>query len=224
MKTTKAQRVSEFLSTFKLSQSALARAIGVTQSTISSALKSASGNVNDEIINGILNEFSSINPLWLTTGEGEMLLQNAEQSEQHKDEEAHTEQVPLLPLAAFAGPIDSFYKPGVTRQECDLINAPFSGIDMAIPISGDSMEPVFTDGSIVFIKKIDDRLFIPWGQALVLDTANGAFLKIVLPDDKSDKFIIAKSFNPKYPPMRIPTTAIYGMYRILNVSKTFTTM
>lgn len=86
------------------------------------------------------------------------------------------------------------------------------------------MEPKFHDGMIVFLKKINDAAFIPWGNTLVLDTENGAFIKDIYPVQGNDDIIEARSLNPLYPPLVIPKLSIYGMYRVLNATKFFTTM
>lgn len=85
------------------------------------------------------------------------------------------------------------------------------------------MKPKFHDGTILFIKKINDAAFIPWGNVMVLDTENGAFVKEIYPGDNEDT-IEARSINPQYPPMQIPKNSIYEMYRVLNATKFFTTM
>lgn len=86
------------------------------------------------------------------------------------------------------------------------------------------MEPKFHDGMVVFLKKINDAAFIPWGNTMVLDTENGAFIKDVYPIAEDDSVIEARSLNPLYPPLLIPKTSIYGIYRVLNAIKFFTTM
>lgn len=77
---------------------------------------------------------------------------------------------------------------------------------------------------VVFLKKINDAAFIPWGNTLVLDTENGAFIKDVFPVKDNESLIEARSLNTIYPPLIIPKSSIYGMYRVLNATKFFTTM
>ena len=86
------------------------------------------------------------------------------------------------------------------------------------------MEPKFQDGMIVFLKRINELAFIPWGNTLVLDTENGAFIKNVFPCKEDESMIEARSINPLYPTMCIPKSSIFGMYRVLNATKFFTTM
>ena len=77
------------------------------------------------------------------------------------------------------------------------------------------------NGSILYIKRINDRGIIPWGHPVVIDTENGVLVKMIDPSGDSDPYddsdgnIEAKSYNEKYPPLRIQKSTIYGLYRIV---------
>jgi phage repressor protein C with HTH and peptisase S24 domain len=90
---------------------------------------------------------------------------------------------------------------------------------MAVTISGDSMEPLYHDGSVVYIKRINDRLFIAWGYPYVIDTHNGVFIKQLFPCTSDPDCVELRSLNPAYPPFTVPGEAIYGIYRVLGYSK-----
>lgn len=174
----------------------------------------------ESTLNRIANS-CDLNTHWLLTGEGEMINSSAHRSEQVSAKKSYL--VPLLPVDALANPFSMFIGGGVKREDCQEIISPVSGAEFAITISGDSMEPKFHDGTVIFIKKINDAAFIPWGNTLVLDTENGAFIKEVYPGNEEGT-IEARSVNPKYPPIIIPTNSIFGMYRVLTATKFFTTM
>ena len=167
---------------------------------------------------------------WLLTGEGEMLNLNTERNEApatevHEPTRAASERVvPLIPTPALANSLAEYMGQGIRRTDCPMIQSPVPGAEFAITISGDSMEPKFHNGMVVFLKRIDEAAFIPWGNTLVIDTVNGAFIKDVFPKPDDDNAIEARSVNPLYPPITIPKSAINGMYRVLNAIKFFTTM
>lgn len=169
-----------------------------------------------------------LNVDWLLTGEGDMLKANAPVMNQTQSEAEATSTegywVPLVPTFALANSLSEYIGQGVRLADCKNILSPVPGADFAITISGDSMEPKFHDGMVVFLKKINDAAFIPWGNTLVLDTENGAFIKDVFPVQDDDSLIEARSLNPLYPPLTIPKSSIFGMYRVLNATKFFTTM
>lgn len=163
-------------------------------------------------------EFPDLNREWLMYGQGDMLIDQSMAEREFID----GYEVRLLPVAAFAGNLQ-LWSDGVRDEDCARVVSPVKGADFAIPICGDSMEPDFTDGSTVLIKKINEKAFIPWGNAMVIDTENGVLLKDVYPDDKED-CIEARSRNLRYPPLHIPKTSIYGLYRVLCSLKMYPTM
>lgn len=184
--------------------------------------KGKTRNISATMCEKIISIFPRVNRVWLLTGEGEMMLPDPNEKSP-KDEECDVKMVPLLHISALAGPIKSYYQDGEDYSSNERIASPHALAEIAVPISGDSMEPKFPDGGILYIARINEAAFIPWGHPMVIDTENGVFIKNVMPDS-DDSYIMAESDNPKYPAMRIPKRSILGMYRVLAVSKTFPTM
>lgn len=196
-------------------------------------LKGKTQNISPTLCERMTGALPRLSKVWLITGQGPMWLEAdehapsapaecSEPSAKYEDESEYM--VPLVNISAMAGPIKAYYEGGEDVSKCRKIRSPQKNVDLAVPISGDSMEPVFHDGSIAFLKRINEAAFIPWGHPLVMDTENGVFIKRVMPDDADDGYIWAESYNPRYPRMHVPTASIYGMYRIVSVSQTFTTM
>lgn len=165
---------------------------------------------------GIESAFPFISIDWIK-GESDQMI-----SDNNSSSTSTGSLVPLVPVTALANPLGEFLGKGVRREDCQFVLSAVPGAELAIIISGDSMEPKFHDGSIVYLKQINDAAFIPWGNTLVIDTENGAFIKNVFPAD--DLSIEARSINPMYPPMIIPKSSIFGMYRVLSLTKFFPTM
>lgn len=163
---------------------------------------------------------------WLLTGEGEMLVEgkDTEGSLSSSDETGLINKVPLIPASAFAGGISGFAPDSIMLKDCEMIIPPVDGAQCAITITGDSMEPDFHNGSIAFLRLINESAFIPWGHVMVIDTENGAFIKTIYPDIDDEAYIWAKSINPKYPPIHIPKASIFRIFRVLGTSRIFTTM
>ncbi len=80
-------------------------------------------------------------------------------------------------------------------SECERIVSPIKDVDFAITVAGDSMAPEFPNGSQILVKKIDEKQFIEWGKAYVLDTSNGTVLKILNKSEK-DGYVRCTSLNP----------------------------
>lgn len=187
-------------------------------------IKGKTMNVSASMSERIIAAFPDVNRVWLLTGEGDMFGTVSPQTVEDPVVRTDVKEVPLVPISAIAGPINAYYEDGVDLRKCSRIISPSPNADLALPVTGDSMEPTFADGSIVFIKRINEEAFIPWGHPMVLDTENGIFIKTVMPDEENPTYIWAQSINPRYPRMHIPKYCISGYYRVLNVVKSFTTM
>lgn len=215
------KRLIEFLKTKRISQTEFTRALGVSQTYIGAMRKS----IPAEKVKRITELYPDLNRDWLLYGEGPMLVPEHGERQLMPEDEFETL---LLPLTAFAGGLQ-MYSQGVGLADCTVIKSPVRGVDFAIPIKGDSMEPRFHEGSTLLIKRINDKAFIPWGHTMVIDTENGVLVKNIYPPKEEDSlagvpYVIAKSFNPEYPPIEIPTSSIYGLYRILGTLDIFTNL
>lgn len=181
--------------------------MGLSMAYLASMRKS----MPEEKIMRLMELFPMLNRDWLLYGEGEM-YRDPEAEEKAIDMEQYV--VPLLPVEAYAGRF-SMYSEGVDERRCEKIVSPVKGADFAIRVTGDSMEPRIHDGTLLFIRRINDRSFIPWGHPLVLDTENGTLLKLLYPGKNPDEYLEAMSYNEKYPALKVPTESIYGIYRVL---------
>lgn len=208
------ERLLAFLREQRIPQSEFCRKLGVAPTYIGVIRKS----IPAEKINRIIQLYPELSRDWLLFGEGDMYVNGPDSSKKYLQEAGYM--VPLLPVTAFAGNI-SAWSQTISKYDCEKVISPVQGVDFGIRISGDSMEPDFRDGTILMIKKIDDKAFIPWGHPMIVDSSNGVFFKNVFPSEKGDDFIEARSINPKYPPLQIPQESIFGIYRVVTTLNPF---
>ncbi len=171
-----------------------------------------------EKLNNVLTAFPELNREWLLYGEGDMLSSSSSaqpqpsvKNERVADDEAY--KVPLVPISALGGSLNDFNL-AVKRDDCETVISPIKDIDMAIKISGDSMEPEYPSGSTVLIKKINEHAFLEWGKVYVLSTCNGTVIKRLMPTDDPNK-VLCESINPKYPPFEVSLEHVYGVYIVM---------
>lgn len=171
-----------------------------------------------EKLNNVLTAFPELNREWLLYGEGDMLSstssaqsQPSVKNEHVTDDEAY--KVPLVPVSALAGSLNDFSL-SVKRDDCETVISPIKDIDMAIKISGDSMEPEYPSDSQVFVKKINERAFLEWGRVYVLNTCNGIVIKRLMPTADPNT-VLCESINPKYPPFEVNLENVNGVYRVM---------
>lgn len=211
------ERLLQFLKAERISKAEFARKMGMSEAYVSTMRKS----LPEARVAKLIELYPRLNRDWLLYGEGEMYLPAADKERDAQQSSRHF--VPLLPVEAYAGSLQA-YSRGIEESECKLLPISIEGADLAIPISGDSMEPVIHNGVIAILARINERAFIPWGNPLVIDTENGVYLKVVRPSEKGDDYIEASSYNSQYPPFHIPTESIFGIYRIISYYYPVTTM
>lgn len=123
--------------------------------------------------------------------------------------------VPLLPTSARGGLIGDFAE-AIQEYQCERVISPVKGATLAMTVTGDSMSPEYPSGSTVLMKKIDEDVFIEWGEVYVLDTTNGPVIKRIrkTPDPHVVECV---SINPGYQPYTLDCRYINGWYRVLMV-------
>ena len=130
-------------------------------------------------------------------------------------EEIEQEMVLVIPTGARAGTLADFAS-SISAYDCERMVTPIKGADYAIQVTGDSMSPEYPSGSMILIKRINEKAFIEWGKTYVLDTENGAVIKTIRRTDNPD-VIECVSLNPAYQPFTMETRYINGWYRVLMV-------
>lgn len=208
------ERIRQFIRHLGLTVSEFEGKVGLSNGSVS---KMGDGT-RRKTIDKISNSFPELSKVWLLTGEGEMLASEAPEVEQtiQDNEDSEGKLIPLLPLSAEGGSLDGFDNLGVSLPDCEVIYSPIRDADMAITVSGKSMEPNYPEGCRVVVKRINHALFIEWGREYVLDTINGIVLKTLEPSDDAD-FIRCISLNPdqrRYAPFEVPKESIRGVYRV----------
>lgn len=202
------ERLLQFLKAERITKAEFARRMGVSETYVSTMRKS----LPETRVTKLTQLFPTLNRDWLLYGEGGMYRK--ESASQHSQSQKEKRYIPLLPVEAYAGSLQA-YSDSVKLEECSRLPFEYEGADFAIPVRGDSMEPRIHEGMIAVVARINERAFIPWGNPMVVDTENGAFIKVLRPLKKGADVIEASSYNPQYPPFNIPKESIFGLYRIL---------
>lgn len=166
------QRLIRLLKEKHMTQTEFAHRLGVTPTYVGAMRK----GMSKERLKTVFEMFPDLNRDWLLYGEGEMLL--PEDTDMPDLTKGYI--VPMLPVEAFAGNLQ-LWSEGVQLRDCEKTVSPVPGVDFGIRLTGDSMEPELQNGSILFIKRINEKAFIPWGNPMVIDSENGVVVKVVYP-------------------------------------------
>lgn len=204
-------RVKVLLEELQITQKAFEDAVGLANGWCNKV----GFNIREDVLRRISKAYPELNLDWLRFGQGsmwkgedpgvstqEVKSQPSSQKAAKRGDKPTITYLPLVPISAQGGSLNDF-DASVRKTECEMIVSPITGADFAITVSGDSMAPEYPNGSHVFVKKINERAFIDWGKAYVLDTCNGKVIKILTPSDQGEGFVRCMSLNedPKYAPL-----------------------
>lgn len=220
-------RVKVLLEDLRITQKAFEDAVGLANGWCNKV----GFNIREDILRRISKAYPELNLDWLRFGQGsmwkgekedpgvstqEVKSQPSSQKAAKRGDKPTITYLPLVPISAQGGSLNDF-DASVRKSECEMIVSPITGADFAITVSGDSMAPEYPNGSHVFVKKINERAFIDWGKAYVLDTCNGKVIKILTPSDQGEGFVKCISLNedPKFAPFDVCLKDVYGIYRVM---------
>lgn len=191
--------------------------IGASNGLISGAIKRGA-DIGSAWISLIVENFRDLNPVWLLTGEGDMLLDEKQKTSLSL---IHTtspqEGIPLIPINAWGGSLQGAYD-SIMEYECERYIVPiFKGADFLISVRGDSMVPKYYSGDIVACKKVFiSDIWFQWGKVYILDTDQGSILKRVR-KGKTEDTILLVSENQDYEPFELRKDQIYSIALVLGV-------
>ncbi|MDB4158112.1 hypothetical protein N9609_01330 [bacterium] len=221
MKTeTISERVKQLIEHEGISVMGFEKKINVGNNSIGTGIKRKS-NLSGDILSKILNKYDYINPKWLLTGKGEMLIENlsivSEPAAAYNITKKKGKQIPLIPLDAMAGfgGGDMQVMPYETNEyivpEFEDLN-----VEFMIRVKGSSMYPKYNSGDIVACKKLPLDTFFQWNKVYVLDTIQGAMIKRIC-ESKKENSILCVSDNAKYTPFDLHRSQIHSLAIVLGV-------
>lgn len=198
-------RLIQFIGYKNLNNSMFQKSIGASNSYVQNIRNS----IGSQYLQRISELYPELNLEWLKTGEGEML----NETESPATKKIDGNMICVLPTYAQAGRLTEIAD-GIQEYDCEKMLSPINDAEMAISITGDSMSPEYPNGSRVIIKKVNEKAFLEWGRAYVLDTCNGIVIKNIYPGER-EGYIKCVSINPSYPPFEISYADVNGFWRVL---------
>ena len=206
------KRLVEYIAYKNISIRKFTETCGLSSSFVSNIVNS----IQPKTLNRISEQFPDLNTTWLLTGDGNMI--KGQEPKIQPNAEILTDvtfyAVPLLPLSAQGGSLNDFVM-SVKENECEKVLSPVKA-DFAMKVQGDSMSPAYPSGCTIYIKRINELIFIDWGHTYVLDTRNGTVIKTLLLSDKENAVkCVSLNPDPKFAPFDVSLSDVFGVYKVL---------
>ena len=200
-------RLKEYTEHEGITITSIEREIGVSKGSIARQLKSGKAIGVDKVEN-ILLIHSDINPTWLLTGKGEMLLkEEAIYSDKANEEVEHysiekTDTIPNGAIPYWNLPVSAGHSVeeiiGSSKPSGYVKDLP--GIDVAeniLPVTGMSMEPEISNGAIIGVKKMNNWESLNTERVYMIITHDDRMIKRIEPDEEDNEVIWCVSPNYK---------------------------
>lgn len=186
-------------------QTQFAEVIGKTQQSLNAAFKDAPKRCTLGLMKAIADAFPDVlNRDYLLTGEGEVAAPD-------KSLRPH-----------FEAKVSAGFMDGMSEGEAGVMRPPIPGMpdyDFTIEASGDSMMPRIESGDTLLCRRCDDCLNPPVGKICVIDSIDGAVVKVVAGDDEES--VTLHSLNPKYDDYTVELTSINGIAEVVGLVRKF---
>lgn len=211
------ERTLEFIRYKGISMKLFETKCGLSSGYVTSMRK----GYGSEKLNNVLSAFPELSREWLLYGEGEMLRPDAggvssvdAGGSEHGASDG-VEMVNLVSLSAKGGRL-SDYCGQACEYDCERIASPVGGAELAVRVYGDSMEPDYPNGSLVYVRRVNERAFLEWGKVYVLDTCNGAVIKRLVPSER-EGYVRCVSINPapEYAPFEVSLEDVFRVFVVM---------
>lgn len=232
------ERLQQYMAIKGISDNKLTVDAGLSIGLIGKAKKNGKA-MNSSNIEKILLAYPDLNPDWLITGRGEMLVGDISSEKPQENNQIFkcqpkgegiesvtyssvlptTETRPRIPLEAAAGCLSMFTE-SIAEDRCErfpLIPC-LPSYDFTIPVKGDSMEPDFKSGDEVACRLVRDGAFIQWGQPHIIDSRDGIILKRI--HDRGAT-ILCTSDNTRYGDFEVSKDDIYHLARVVGLVRQY---
>jgi hypothetical protein len=189
------------------------------------------GTLGEKILNKIIDNCLDLDPVWLLTGKGDMLIcspypenssinvlnDTREEILKSKPNESNKQHVPLYDIKALVA-VEELFKENSNESPVGHITIPsLPKCDGAIYASSDSMYPLLKSGDIILYKRITNTIEnIYWGEMYLVSLINDSedefvTLNWIHKSEKGEDFVTLSSENKHHQPKDFHINAIKGL-------------
>lgn len=207
-------RLTAFLAHLGVGQTAFEKECGLSRGYINKVQDS----IGSKILAKVRLVHPELNPEWLTSGDGSMLLTEAQKSrERHKQSRG----VPYYAVS-FMGGFDTVENDQSTMPDSYVSFPKFQNAEVWCDVEGHSMEPLISDGDIIALREIHSWSdFLLAGEVYAIVTEELRTVKIVTKSDLGEGYIrlVPANKSPEYQPQDLPKKLVRRVYKVLGCMK-----
>lgn len=216
-------RIYQLIDAKKIGVREFTDAIGVSESYIRNISKSISA----EKLMRISQLFPDLNPDWLLTGEGSMLLSDNPKNTDIPVNAPEVVYLPVVPHSARAGTLGEYeqlFADDYSRRQPVIVTRQMHGRYICFQIEGDSMEPTLRHGDVVMARHIDRDLYKDsklhlrsWSVWIIVTRTDGILIKEIADHDVKGGVLTLHSLNPLYEDLTVHLSDVIDIYNVIEI-------
>lgn len=216
-------RIYQLIDAKKIGVREFTDAIGVSESYIRNISKSISA----EKLMRISQLFPDLNPDWLLTGEGSMLLSDNPKTTAVPIDAPEVVYLPVVPHSARAGTLGEYeqlFADDYSRRQPVIVTRQMHGRYICFQIEGDSMEPTLRHGDVVMARHIDRDLYKDsklhlrsWSVWIIVTRTDGILIKEIADHDVKGGVLTLHSLNPLYEDLTVRLSDVIDIYNVIEI-------
>lgn len=226
----KTKRFFEVLDTLKVSGYKLSKQSSlITQQKLTNARKGRN-TISTDIVMELSRLYKQVNPSYILIGEGSMFRTDSDNNIPVVADTSSSDNVPAISYSQgkpyynvdFLGGFDIIINDQTINPEYLIDFKKYEDADCWCNISGQSMEPLISNGDIIALKQLYDwREFLLSGEVYGIVTRDMRTVKIVTSSQKGDDYIrlIPVNKSEEYQPQDIPKKLVTHVFKVLGCMK-----
>lgn len=217
---TDSERIIKLLKYLELSANKLSKELGMATPQIFYDIKAGRCGISKDLSRKINEKFININPVWLLTGAGTMVIgDDPLPVETGEGEIMESGEVPLVDIGG-VGKItaDGYISHKQGEHEVMLAFPDSRRGDLAIRHYGDAMSPIIPAGAILLIRKVEQwHEYLGYGNDFVIILSDGRRLTKHIVGQTPHGAFLARSYKEGIEDENIPISMIQEVWKVISV-------
>lgn len=187
-------------------------------------------DASSKILEPFCKHYKQVNPSYILIGEGSMFLTDSDKNTPSVIDTQSVDNVPAISYSQgkpyynvdFLGGFDIIINDQTVNPEYLIDFKKYEDADCWCNISGQSMEPLISNGDIIAIKQLHDwREFLLYGEVYGIVTKDMRTVKLVTKSPKGDDYLhlVPVNKSEEYQPQDIPVKLITHVFQVLGCMK-----